>query len=160
MNVRRQRRLLWLLSAAMLAALTGTVYALWAAPLAGDATAPLAGAAGTVDREDPASRDTPARPPGWYGPIFGRPLRAPLFPAPPKLASPPPPPKPPKLDAVLTGTAVEPGFTYALFRTRGGSDKLVRIGEAIENGTLTAVTADSATVKIGEQTLTLTVEKR
>jgi hypothetical protein len=158
MNIRRQRRLLWLLSAAMLAALAGTVYALWAAPLAADGAAPLAGATGSPGRENLASHDSPAKPLSWYSVIHQRALRLPLYdPKPVVVAK--VKPRPPTFAPVLTGTAIEPGFTYALFR-RGTTDKLVRIGQTIENGTLTAVTANSATVKIGEHTLTLTVQKR
>jgi hypothetical protein len=89
--------------------------------------------------------------------IYQKDVRKPLFDAKPVAAEAPPPPK---LSARLTGTVVEPGYTYAIFRTSAGETKLVRIGQSIEGAEVTAINEASATVKYAGQELTLPVERK
>ena len=93
-----------------------------------------------------------------YAAIYQRDLRRPLFD--PRLVEvvvkPPPAPKP---TFTLTGTVTEPGFTYALFRTRAGETKLVSVGESVEGAEVLAIGENAATVSFAGQTLELTVQK-
>ena len=69
-------------------------------------------------------------------------------------------PAPPKLNVQLLGTATDPSFTYAIFRTASGDSKLVRIGQEIDGATVVEVTADSATLRQGDRQFHLSVVRK
>ena len=83
-------------------------------------------------------------------------LRRPLFDAPPPVITPPPPAA---IPLRLTGTIVEPGFTYATFRTNGGETRMAKPGDVVDGVEVIAVTESSATVRFAGRQSTLAVEK-
>lgn len=94
-----------------------------------------------------------------YAVIYERDIRKPLFDPKPIRTVKVEPPKP-KLTIRLIGTAVEPGFTYGLFRTKSGESKLVSIGQTIGGAEVTAVGEGTATVKFHGELITLKVESK
>ncbi|MCK4601611.1 MAG: hypothetical protein KAU28_04045, partial [Phycisphaerae bacterium] len=70
------------------------------------------------------------------------------------------PPKPPPVPVVLIGTVVEPGFTYGLFQTKKGEQKLVRAGESIEGAEVTVISEGSAQVRWHGKLITLKVKAK
>jgi hypothetical protein len=70
------------------------------------------------------------------------------------------PPKPkPKPTFKLVGTAMDPGFTYGLFRTQNGETKIVSIGESIEGAEVLEIFKDKAELKFHGEVLTLEVQE-
>jgi len=146
MTHRRRKRLLWLTIAALAAGTAVSAGGLLLAPLAtfsgpGDRDGGDAGSGGGAARR--ARAETLAD----YAAIYRRDLRKPLVDPKPvaptvRLRRPKP-----KMTVTLVGTAVEPGFTYAMFRTRGHGTKLVRVGETIEGVEVLSVATDSARVR-------------
>jgi hypothetical protein len=106
--------------------------------------------------------DHAPRPLSAYAEIHKRLLRKPLFdPKPAAIAArakKAPPPKP-KLTLSLTGTVLEPGFTYAMLKGVSGQVKFVAIGQTLDNATVTAITANSATLKFHGDLITLQVNQ-
>lgn len=97
-------------------------------------------------------------PPEEYAAIYSRDLRKPVFDIKPPDPIKVEPPKP-KFKATLTGTVLEPGFTYALFRTSSGDDKLVSVGQSIEDAEVTAIESETVTLNFHGDVLKLTVKK-
>lgn len=156
MTPRRRRTLLW--AAVALLGMATVVAAV--APL----TAPLAEG---ESPKNPAVGDRSARsaqsglqghtlPLEDYTVICKRPLRRPLYDPKPQ---PEPEPEKPKLNLTLLGTAVEPGFTYAMFQTSGREQKLVTVGQTIEGAELQAVRNGEADLLFHGETVTLKMEK-
>lgn len=146
---RRRARLLLAAQAALLIALAGAIA--WALH-----PAPLPEARSSVATRDPGDSTLGADALGRladYEPLWRRKWREPLWPPEPVVEAPKPDPKFP---GTLSGTAVETGFSYAIFHLRSG-DELVDVGEAIgQTGwVLVGVTNDSATVRLGEFTTTI-----
>lgn len=119
------------------------------------------------------SGDAPSRPPkaskavssgqgsklppvDYFAVIYQRDLRKPLIEA---VIAPPPPPPPPKLTISLVGTAVDPGYTCALFRMANGEVHTASVGEKVEEALVTEIVEGAATVQMGGQTFKLTVDK-
>jgi len=104
----------------------------------------------------PASQPSAAalKPLGDYAVIYARDLRRPLFD--PEVAA-PAVPKRPELSFKLVGVVVEPGFTYGIFRTRSGRDKLASVGQEVEGAEVLAVEQGAAKVRFHDETITLTV---
>ncbi len=95
-----------------------------------------------------------------YSAICQRELRKPLFDAKVSVVSTAkaPPPKP-KLAVTLTGTVIEPGFTYAMLRGKSGQVKFVSVGQVIDDAEVTEITSSSVTVKFHGDSITLKVSK-
>jgi hypothetical protein len=91
-----------------------------------------------------------------YAGVWQRPLRSPLFDAPPPKETPKPTPPPPTFRLVFT--AVEPGASMATFRTAGGELRTISVGESIDGAVLLEVTRTTATVQAAGQKYTLTRE--
>lgn len=94
-----------------------------------------------------------------YAVIYERDIRKPLFDLKPIEPVNVEPPKP-ELAVRLIGTAVEPGFTYGLFRTESGESKLVSVGQKIGGAEVTTVGEGTATVKFHGELITLKVEPK
>ena len=94
-----------------------------------------------------------------YAVIHRRNLRAPLY-DPKVVIKKKAPPKKPRFRARLVGAVVEPGFTYGIFRTDSGRDKLVSVGDTVEGAELTAIAEGSATLKFHGELITLQVPKK
>ncbi len=154
--MRTRKRLLWLASLLLVAGLAATVWTTFRLPLASLKAGPDGG-----DRPSAAgSAAIAARPPlAHFAIIYERSLRKPLFDAPPPTPLAAPPPPAPKLTVTLTGTVIEPGNTYALFKDQGESVKLVGVGETIAGAEVLQITEGSATVRFNGQEMTLTVAK-
>lgn len=90
-----------------------------------------------------------------YACIYQRDLRRPVID--PK-ATPAPTPPPPKLTAVLIGTATDPDYTCAFFRLTSGEVTTVGVGQQIEQGKVTHIGEGKVTVVLAGQTLHLTSE--
>ncbi len=58
----------------------------------------------------------------------------------------------------LTGTVVEQGNSFAIFRLPGNEERLVGLGEKVEDALVVAVTGNSATVKVGGRTMVILME--
>ena len=154
MTQRSRKRLLIFLNVALAAALVGVPAALLLAPPGGDR-----GGGGKAEANShSAAAGQALRPLNSYEAIYRRDLRKPLF-DPVVVAEVKAPPPKPKLTIRLTGTAVEPGFSYAMFRTAGGQDKLVSVGQTLEGAELTEIRSDGATVRFNDELLQLAIEK-
>jgi hypothetical protein len=152
---RKWRRLLVSLWVLLAASVVGT--------LAGAAYLPLAAA---VPPPRPEGAATPAQslarpplgPPADYAVIHERRLQTLLFDPPPVTQAAPEPPPEPQFTAHLIGTAVDPGFSYALFQTNTGERKSVSVGQTIEDAETLAIQPDSVTVRFHGKTLVLSIE--
>jgi len=151
---RGRRRLLLATNAALAAAILACAAAAVLVPL--DAEAPRDNGRAGAPTTAPAVGAVGPR--SAYAVIYGRDLRKPLHDAPPPGPAPAPPK--PKFLAMLVGTAVEPGFTYGVFRTAGGQDKLVSPGERIEGAELVAVRDGQADIRFNGEIITLKVQPR
>lgn len=94
-----------------------------------------------------------------YAVIHQTDLRKPLFDPAPVAAAPPAPPPKPKLEAVLTGTAVDPGSTFGIFRTRAGDTRLVEVGQVVDGAEVIGIEEGKATVRFHGDILVLTVKE-
>jgi hypothetical protein len=154
MNLRTQKRLLVALNAVLAAGVLAS---------AGPLLLPLEVEA-PVARKDvtrqaatgPAAKTTPL---SDFAVIHARDLKKPLFDVVATAAPPPDVPKP-QLTVTLVGTAVEPGFTYGLFRLKSGEVKIVERGQTIEGAEVTEVSEDSATVRFHGELITLKAERK
>jgi len=153
----RRRRLLILVNLLLLAALAAAGYGLIMTPI----DAPAEQHAADVKPESIADiGDHAARPLTAYADIHKRLLRKPLFdPKPTTVARRKAAARKPRLTLTLTGTVIEPGFTYAMLRGAAGQVKFVAIGQSLDNATVTAITANSATVKFHGDSITLQVSR-
>ena len=157
--LRKRRRMLIVVNLLLLAGLAATGYAIVLMPIDEP-----------VERQAPGEKDAElseimvpaAEPLSAYTAIYQRELRKPLFDrkltAVARVKAPPPKPKP-KLTVTLTGTVIEPGFTYAMLRGKSGQVKFVSVGQTLDKAEVTAVTANSATVKFHGDSITLKVNK-
>ena len=155
--LRKRRRILILVNLLLSATLVATGYALVFVPIDEPVEQQNSGkkSAEISELMDPA-----ARPLSTYAVIYKRQLRKPLFdPKSKTVAGAKAAPPKPKLTVTLTGTVIEPGFTYAMLRGKSGEVKFVGIGQTIDNAEVTAVGANSATVKFHGDSITLKVKK-
>ena len=149
MTLRGKRRLLWFLNAAFAATCLGSVAALVLVRLDEPDAARLAPAPAAGRAAAPAARKAPPVP---YELVASRNLLQPLYDS---VAPNQPPPKP---TVKLVGTVVEPGFTYALLKTKDGQVKWAPVGETVEGAEVTEVKGDSVTVRFAGEMHTLKVE--
>ena len=152
MRQRSRKRLLWAVNAVLAAAVSlAAAVMIW----------PLDEAAPSASWEEPAAitrtAGTQIEPMSKYAAIHRRDLRKPLFDVVPttsaKTRTLPP------LKVRLTGTAVEEGFSLAMFHTASGELKMVGVGESIEGAEVISITDRSVTLRYGERPVTLTIEK-
>ena len=155
--LRKRRRILITVNLLLSAALAAIGYAIVLVPI-DSAVEQQAGGAKTAVLSD--IMDRAAEPLSAYAAIYKRPLRKPLFDPKPGVAAgaKAAPPKP-KLTVTLTGTVIEPGFTYAMLRGKSGQVKFVAVGQTIDSAEVTAITNGSATVKFHGDSITLQVNK-
>jgi len=149
MPLRKQKRLL---------ALTCTVLALAIVACLAAGALPV-GIEQDDNASDPTGTDhatlygTPTGPLADYAAIWGGNPRGSIYPPPP-----PPPPvarKKKPLTVRLTGTVVEPGFTYAILCGKSGQSKFVAIGQSLDGAEVVEVAADSATVRFDGESIVL-----
>lgn len=105
-----------------------------------------------------ASQPAQAGPLRDYAVIYTRPLNAPLFDAPPAAPAAAPPPAP--WMGVLIGTVNEPGFTYGIFRTADGHEKLAAVGETVDGAVVQSIGQNTAVVTFQGATVTCRAEKK
>ena len=156
MTLRQRKRMLWTINVALATAIVVTV--------AAAALLPLAAAPQDAGPNDPAKGEAKVQAPRTgpleaYAGIYRRDLRKPLYDVKAVPAITPPKPKP-KMTVALVGTALEPGFTYGMFRTKSGQTKLVRVGETVEGVEVLQIAQESATVRFAGEVLELKVPKR
>jgi len=155
-SLRTSKRLLTALSVALAAATAAVVWALLCLPLAVED--PRTQAASPATDETPTAK-APRRHLSDYAVVYERNLLAPLHdPAPAPVAKREAPP--PKLEATLEGTAVEPGFTYALVRTKDGKTRFVSVGQTVAGAEVVAIGNGQATFSLGGRRVVLKVEKK
>jgi hypothetical protein len=92
-----------------------------------------------------------------YVTLAQRNYRKPLYDPVVKVEAPAPKPKP-KFPGVLTGTVIEPGFSYATFRV-AGRDELVQVGRPIgqTGATLISVAKGSVVIDWADEQVSLSV---
>ena len=151
MTIRDQKRLLWAINAALAAALVTSALLLTLLPLGVNMQAPSDGTTGRLISST-VGQTLPLR---EFAVIYERDLRKPLFDAPPARPIEAPPPK---LAARLIGTAVEPGFTYGLFKGKDGQTHLVEVGQKIDGAEVLQIAEGTATVLFEGERLQLKVE--
>jgi hypothetical protein len=157
MTHRQRKRLLWTLVAALGAGTAAAAVLPLALPLAvSDSAATPADDSGRGATAEGTGSGKAGLTSAELAVIHERPLRRPLYDPSPQ---PEPEPEQPKLEIELIGTAIEPGFTYAMFRTSGGEQKLVRIGDRIEGAELLSVRSGEADLSFHQETVTLRLEK-
>jgi hypothetical protein len=89
-----------------------------------------------------------------YASIYTRPLRKPLYdPTPTAVIA--AAKAEPKFPGVLTGTIVEPGFTFATFRVPGGDEKVVPVGQVVEGAEVLAITQGEVRIRFNDKEITL-----
>jgi hypothetical protein len=151
---RERKRLLWAANVAMAAAVVAVVAGAWW-PL--DLGAPRGAAPARTPKALPTL--TPSlKDPEEYAVIYQRDLRRPLFDAPPVVATTAPAPPPP-MPVRLTGTVVEPGFSFAMFRSGTGESRMASAGEVIDGVEVVSIGDANVTVRFAGQVITLKVEK-
>lgn len=155
MTLRQRKHVLWTLNAALAAALAVCVAALAFSPLdAGPADAGNRGRPTT----GPKDEQHKTGPMSAYAGIYRRDLRKPLYDVKPAPVVKPAKPKP-RMTVTLVGTALEPGFTYGMFRTKSGATKFVSVGETIEGVEVLEISEGSAKVRFAGEVLTLKTSK-
>lgn len=143
MTLRHRKRLLDAVNVLLLAAL-GVMVA-WAALSPVPRDLPEAGAA---PNDDPAgtARDDRLPPLAKYAAVYARDLRKPLYDPEPVEKVEESEPTPP-LRIELTGTVVEPGYTYAFFRTRSEPAAMANVGDTVDGAEVVEIASDSVTVR-------------
>ena len=156
MTIRSWKHLLLAASLALAGGLVLSVYLLAARPVECPRAKPAAGTASPATGE-PVEAAPPAG--ADYAVIYRRDLLKPLYdPKPePKVETKPPPPK---LRVTLEGTAVEPGFTYGVFRTADGKTRLVSVGETIAEAEVLEIRNGEAVVRHHGREITLEVPEK
>ena len=154
MNAYRVKTVLWLASIALaaLVVLAAVRLALW--PVRIGATNPQAAPSRDVEASGAGNE---AHPLEHYAVTWQRDLRRPLYDPPPIVA---PKRARPELKIRLTGTVVEPGFTYALFATGDGKTVLARVGQKVEGAEVKSISDASVTVLFAGEMLKLKVQKK
>jgi hypothetical protein len=154
LTLRTQKRLLLGLVILLAAGIAGVVA--WAVR---PPALPETAAEDKADRqeESPCAR-TAVGPLAIYTELAQRDLRRPLYDPVVVKAKPKPKPKP-VFPGTLTGTVIEPGFSYATFRLPAGRDELVQLDEAIGDtgAVLQSVDVSAATILFEGEQLQLTV---
>ncbi len=174
MNVRRTRSLLWLASTVLVVGAAVTLaLGLWLPPKGVVTDDPLKSTnATTRDRAtDPviqavattssSSSSTPSN--LGSAAVWQRTFRGPLYdPPPPPKPAPAPPPPPPPLRIKLLGTAVEndPSQSQAIVTDSRGQMRFARIGETIEEATITQIDAASVSVQFHGEARILTLDSK
>ena len=153
LTARQTRRALAALDLLLVAAIAAIVWWALQTPRADSATA-TGPASENPTRTSGAQRAGPLDP---YVTLAQRDYRKPLYDPVVKKEVAPPQPKP-KFPGVLTGTVLEPGFSYATFRV-GGRDELVQVGQPIgqTGARLLSVDEGSARIDWAEEEVTLQV---
>lgn len=146
MNVRTMRLILWLATAACVAAGTLGVCLAALLPLEQPETSEARRTNQLAAMTEPDS----AAPLSAFAAVWDRDLRPPLYDAP--VDSPPPPAAPgvvvPAMPAVhLAGTVFEPGHSLALFRVDAGKTEFKSVGDEIAGMKLLEVRDDGVVVK-------------
>lgn len=157
MTLRQRKRMLWTVNVASAAALIVCVAAAVFCSLDVGLTREPADENVAPGADDEQRKVEPL---SAYAGIYQRDLRKPLYDVTPVQIVKPEPTKP-KLTVTLVGTAVEPGFTYGLFRTKSGETKFVRVGETIKDTGVEVleITQDAARVRFAGEILTLKVRR-
>jgi len=154
MNVRRAKTLLWLTNVAL-----GTV----AASILTCAILWPVGTASEGEHEPPQQSidvegtDDPTHPLSYYSVIWQRDLRGPLWDPPPRPVAQRPKPT---LAVTLTGTIVEPGFTYATFTLNDGSTVLRRVGQEVAGAEIKTIVDGEVRVLFAGEYLTLELKRK
>ncbi len=155
MTGKSKKRLLDLVNVALMATIGLTVGSLWLWPI--DISTPAT--AKTFAKQFATVEAPQIRPLSDYSVIHKRNWRRPL--QDPKLVKKAPPKKnPPKLEFTLVGTALEPGFQYGIFRTKGKQTKFVRIGQSIDGAVVVEIKLESAVVRKEGVEIKLEVKKK
>ncbi len=150
MTHRDRRRLLILANAAFVAMLAWCAWALFA-PLDLDTSE---GGPRTSKRSHGQHGTQETGPLASYASIYTRPLRKPLYDLTPKAIVAAKKAEP-KFPGVLTGTIIEPGFTFATFRVPGGDEKVVPVGETVEGAEVLAITQGEVRIRFHDKEITL-----
>ena len=156
-SLRTWKRALTALAVALAAATAAAVWALVCLSLAVEEPAPQE-AAGPATDETPTVQ-APRRHLSDYALVYERNLLAPLYDAAPAAVVAREAP-PPRLEVRLEGTAVEPGFTYALVRTKDGKTRFVSVGQTVAGAEVVAIGNGQATFSLGGRRVVLKVEKK
>jgi hypothetical protein len=149
MTVRAWKHLLAAACVVLALGLAATVAAFVTLPVEGEDSADSLRTRTAADRAKPPE----VKPLAYYAVIHQRNLLKPIFDETAAAKA------PPKLEVTLEGTALEPGFTYGMFRTKDGRVKFVSVGQTIEGAELLSVTSGQATLRYQGQEITLTAEK-
>lgn len=157
LSTRQTRWLLWTLSAMLL----GASAALWQLTVSfpvridgrsqtrvNNPGAPLQGTAAGKPPTVPALAD--------FEPVLALNLRRPLYDPPPPKPKPKPPPPPLKLR--LTGTVIENDDAVAMIADSQGNTVFARVGQTIEEATITKITTDAVEVNYYDETRTLSTD--
>jgi len=150
MTHRDRRRLLILANAAFAAVLAWCAWALFAPLDVGSAEGgAIAGQKSSVlhDTQEAGALAS-------YASIYTRPLRKPLYDPTPGavvVAA----KAEPKFTGVLTGTIIEPGFTFATFRVPGGEEKVVPVGQSVEGAEVLAISQGEVRIRFNDKEITL-----
>jgi len=155
-SLRTWKRVLTAMAVALAAATAAAAWALVCLPLAVDDPGPQSASSATD--ETPTSHAA-RRHLSDYAVVYERNLLAPLHdPAPAAVVRREAPP--PRLEATLEGTAVEPGFTYALVRTKDGKTRFVSVGQTVAGAEVVAIGNGQATFSLGGREIVLKVQKK
>lgn len=150
MTHRDRKHLLILSNAAFGAALAGCMW-LALSPL--DAGSSEGGS--IAGKRSSALHESPeAGPLASYASIYTRPLRKPLYDSTPGAIVAAAKAEP-KFPAALTGTIIEPGFTFATFRVPGGDEKVVPVGQVVEGAEVLAIIQGEVRIRFNGKEITL-----
>ncbi len=151
MTQRDRRRLLILVNAAFVTVLAWCAWTLLA-PL--DTGTPEGGS-GAGQKTSTMHDTREAGPLVSYASIYTRPLRKPLYDPTPRAVVAAKKAEP-KFPGVLTGTIIEPGFTFATFRVPGGDEKVVPVGQTVEGAEVLAIIQGEVRIRFHDKEITLT----
>lgn len=157
MNPRQLNLLLWLVAAALAATCVAIVYLGVTAPL--NLSTP--NHVNVISRSDaPETTKEDSLPTlDELQVVSGLVLRQTLIEVKPVEAPKPviPAPPAPKLDLQLTGTVIESDRPYAILSDARGSARLVRVGDEVKDAVVQTITAESVTLLVNNQQVTLEV---
>lgn len=155
-TVRRRRRVLILVNIVLALALCGGVPMLALAPV--ESRRPAEEPDVVVAAKSPSDRAPTARALSEYACIYQRSLRKPLFDvvaAPLAVVAPPKPP----MTVTAVGTVMEPGFTYAMLRDKGGKVRYAAVGEEVDGVKVLVIGESGVTVEFAGDRIELSVGK-
>lgn len=161
MLLKTKRRLLYLVSFALLCGAGGLLASVWTNPVMG-----ISGATPTTASATPPAKSTKTESPrltaAQFATYWQKPLRRPLYdppPPPPKVIE-KPPPKP--IRAKLLATMVEPGNTMAMIQLSSNAVVFRKLGEEIggedQGAKIIDIVSGSVRVRRGEEETKLVVE--